>query len=104
VRTARHTTVHVTLTEVTGKQDGAVFAKLLAIRVKDVLLPVDCYGWYRIWYHLFFRGNYSSGTKSEINYYKNGTNSEMVPILRLSPRWHGTGTIFVIYLGIGTII
>jgi hypothetical protein len=27
----------------------------------------------------------------------------MVPILRHFPRWHGNGTIFVIYLQIGTI-
>jgi hypothetical protein len=27
----------------------------------------------------------------------------MVQILRHSPRWHATGTIFVIYLQIGTI-
>jgi hypothetical protein len=54
----------------------------------------------RIW------GNYSNATNSEINY-KNGTNSEVNykngATLRHSPRWHGTGTIFVIYLQIGTI-
>jgi hypothetical protein len=38
-----------------------------------------------------------------VTYYSNnGSDSaKMVPILRDSPRWHGTGTIFVIYLRIG---